>query len=190
VTYLTNDWWPHAPIHRLGERGTYVVTAGTYRKLHHFSNDVRLGVLERGLVSVCKDAGWRMEAWAVFSNHYHFVAHSPETEDSAVSLKGMLAKLHFETATWVNKLDGTPRRRVWHNYWETLLTFERSYLARLAYVHQNAVKHGLVVNATDYPWCSARWFEQSAPSSMVATLRRFKVDSVRVYDDFDVVTAE
>jgi putative transposase len=29
-----------------------------------------------------------------------------------------------------------------YNFWETKLTFEKSYLARLNYVHQNAVKHG------------------------------------------------
>jgi len=29
--------WPHAPLHRLTEKGTYMVTAGTYRKDHFFS---------------------------------------------------------------------------------------------------------------------------------------------------------
>ena len=28
--------WPHAPMHRLSEAGTYFVTAGTYLKAHHF----------------------------------------------------------------------------------------------------------------------------------------------------------
>jgi putative transposase len=44
----------------------------------------------------------------------------------------------------VNGLDQSPERQVWYNYWDTLLTYQSSYLARLNYVHQNAVKHRLV----------------------------------------------
>ncbi len=54
----------------------------------------------------------------------------------------MLGLLHERTAKWVNKLDRTPGRQVWHNFRETRLTYEKSYyLARLNYTHQNAVKH-------------------------------------------------
>ena len=35
----------------------------------------------------------------------------------------------------------------------------KSYLARLNYVHQNPVKHGLVRVANQYRWCSAAWLE-------------------------------
>jgi hypothetical protein len=28
--------WPHAPLHRLSESGTYFVTVGAYHKEHHF----------------------------------------------------------------------------------------------------------------------------------------------------------
>lgn len=133
--------WPHAPQHRLGEHGIYFVTAGTYLKTHHFRGPERLAVLHRGLLQVCADFGWRLEAWAVFSNHYHFVAESPAT---AESLPAMLSLLHEKTSKWVNKLDKATGRKAWHNYRETLLTYERSYLARLNYTHRNAVKHGLV----------------------------------------------
>ena len=69
--------WPHAPLHELSARGTYIVTAGTYKKAHHFKHPGRLTVLHRGLLSVAKKYDCRLEAWAVFSNHYHFVGHSP-----------------------------------------------------------------------------------------------------------------
>jgi hypothetical protein len=70
--------WPHAPLHQLSTRGTYIVTAGTYQKAHHFRERKRLNVLHRGLLSVAQVFDWRLEAWAVFSNHYHFVGHSPD----------------------------------------------------------------------------------------------------------------
>ena len=77
--------WPHAPEHRLSVRGTYFVTVGTYLKQHHFRGAERLCVLHRGLLTVCQDDKWRLEAWAVFSNHYHFIAHSPEDQADASS---------------------------------------------------------------------------------------------------------
>jgi putative transposase len=178
--------WPHAPTHRLGSIGAYFVTTRTYQKQHHFRGRDRLAVLHRGLLTVARDHGWQVEAWAVFSNHYHFVAHSPDSEDTAESLRSMLSLLHEKTAKWINKLDCTPERKVWHNYRETKLTYEKSYFARLAYTHRNAVKHGLVLVANQYPWCSAAWFEQNATTSRVETLYRFGDARIRVEDDFEV----
>ena len=144
--------------------------------------------MERGLLTVAEKFGWQLEAWAVFSNHYHFVAHSPALAGDASSLNTMLRTLHVKLVGWVNKLDVTPERKVWFNYWETRLTHQRSYLARLNYVHQNAVKHGLVPVASQYPWCSAAWFERTASAAMVKSIYRFKTDKVSVADEFETDT--
>lgn len=178
--------WPHAPLHQLSESGTYFVTVGTYRKEHHFRGAERLRVLHRGLLKTTHDFDWRLEAWAVFSNHYHFIAHSPASEDEAQSLSRMLGLLHEKTAKWINRLDHAPGRQVWHNFRETRLTYEKSYLARLNYVHQNPVKHGLVLVASQYPWCSASWFERVARPAQVKTIYSFKVDQLRAYDEYEV----
>ncbi|MBN1491861.1 MAG: hypothetical protein JXA69_18260 [Phycisphaerae bacterium] len=178
--------WPHAPSHQLSEGGTFFVTVGTYLKQHHFRGAERLCVLHRGLLTVARDFDWQLEAWAVFSNHYHFVAHSPRGEEGAGSLSGMLGRLHAKTAKWANTLDGTHGRQVWHNFRETLLTYEKSYLARLNYVHHNAVKHGLVPVADHYPWCSAAWFERTATPAQVRTVYGFKTDRLQVLDEYDV----
>jgi putative transposase len=47
------------------------------------------------------------------------------------------------------------------------------------------VKHGLVLVANQYRWCSARWFEREASPAMVKSIYRFKTDKLRVYDDFE-----
>lgn len=98
----------------------------------------------------------------------------------------MLSRLHGETARWLNKLDQNPGRKVWHNYRETQLTYERSYLARLNYTHQNAVKHGLVDRASSYPWCSASWFERTATLAQVRRIYAMKTDQLHVEDVDDV----
>ena len=123
--------WPHAPTHQLSQRGTYFVTGSTYQKAHHFRGAKRLRVLHRGLLTVAQQFGWRLEAWAVFSNHYHFIAHSPTDAADATSLSAMLSMLHVKTASWVNNLDNASGRKVWFNFWETRLTHQQSYLARL-----------------------------------------------------------
>ncbi|MBX3745646.1 MAG: transposase [Verrucomicrobiae bacterium] len=177
--------WPHAPSHRLAEGGTFIVTAGTYRKTRFFAGEERLKGLHDGLLRYAARHDWRLEAWAVFPNHYHFVGHSPVgAEDGAASLTVFLADLHQNSAAWVNRLDDSRGRKVWHNFWETRLTFEKSYFARLNYVHQNAVKHGLVAVANQYRWCSAAWFEREAEPAMVRTIYAFKTDHVKVLDDF------
>src|SRR4029453_3585666 len=79
----------------------YFVTAGTYHKAHYFRTPQRLDVLARGLLTTVRNFSWRLEAWAVFSNHYHFVAHSPDDSESASSLSQMLAVLHTRKSRWV-----------------------------------------------------------------------------------------
>ena len=175
--------WPHAPLHRLSGKGTYIVTAGTLRKEHYFRDADRLDYLETELLSKAKTYEWQIEAWAVFSNHYHFVGHAME---DASTLKPMLTHLHADTAREINKRDGVTDRQVWFNFWDTELTYEKSYLARLNYVHQNAVKHKLVSVANQYRWCSAAWFERTATPSQVKTVYAFKTDQLKVVDDFDL----
>ena len=178
--------WPHAPPHQLSEAGTFFITAGTYLKAHHFREPTRLAVLQRGLLRLTYDFGWHLEAWAIFSNHYHFIAQAPSGDLTGESLRSMLAVLHEKTAKWINRLESSPGRKVWHNFWDTRLTYQTSYLARLNYVHQNPVKHGLVPVANQYPWCSARWFERTATPARVKVVYRFKTGKVRVPDEFEV----
>ena len=75
-------------------------------------------------------------------------------------------------------------------YWETCLTFRNSYWARLSYVHQNPVRHGLVSDAKDYPWCSAAWYERITPLVMRKTIERFKSDRLKVADEYHPVLLE
>ena len=179
--------WPHAPLHRLDERGAYIVTAGTYRKQPFFSSANHLDVLHDTLLELARRYEWRLQAWAVFSNHYHFVAMAP---DDPGTLRPFIRHLHSDTARRLNVAQDAPGRRVWFNFWETHLTYERSYLSRLRYVHENAVHHGLVRCAVDYRWCSARWFEASAEPAFRRTVAGFKTDRLQIRDEFEVASVD
>lgn len=173
--------WPHGPAHWLFEPGLYMVTAGTYLKLPHLNSGDRLNLFLQSLFDYSAEFRWDLRAWAILANHYHFVAVSP-TE--ANTLRKFLGKLHMRTAKQLNTWDNTPRRRVWFQYWDSHITFERSYLARLNYVHHNPVHHGIAAVAENYKWCSASWFSRNASPAFVKTVKNFKTDMVQIPDDF------
>ena len=158
-----------------------MVTASTLHKQKVFRTNDQLDLLEGKLLTLAKQYGWQLEAWSVFANHYHFVARGSE---SSRPLKRFLTHLHADTARELNRMDDAVGRQVWFNFWDSQITFERSYFARLNYVHQNAVHHGLVHVANQYPWCSAAWFERSATPAQVKTIYSFKIDKLQIPDDF------
>jgi len=66
----------------------------------------------------------------------------------------------------------------------THITFTNSYLARLKYVHNHPVHHGLVACAENYPWCSAGWFARTARPAFRSTVAGFKTDTLSVMNAF------
>lgn len=179
----TRDW-PHAPPHRLASSGVYFVTARSRNQHHLLADDRMKDWFQDTLFRVIDEYGWRLEAWCVLSNHYHFIAHSPGREaGGAVCLKRMIRKLHAMTTMEINRSDGiTGRSRLWQNYRETHLTHQRSYLARLHYVHQNAVHHGLVRVGSDWKWCSARRFKEAVTPAWLKTITSFRYDEIAAKD--------
>jgi len=173
--------WPHAPVHRLDESGIYMVTAGTYQKKHFFDTPDRLELLMSRLFECVKEFGWQLRAWAIMINHYHFIAQSPEDPRT---LKRLLGKLHMISAKAINEQDGTPGRKIWFQFWDSRITYERSYLARLNYINRNPVHHGVVPDPIVYRWCSAAWFERTSSPAFVMIVKSFKIDSVKIQDDF------
>ncbi|MEW5850958.1 MAG: hypothetical protein AB2A00_19380 [Myxococcota bacterium] len=175
--------WHHAPRHVLDAADANMITVGTYGKRPHFHTARRLDFLRDAVVRAFTKDGWDLQAWAFFSNHYHLVGFPP---GSATGLPRLLSGLHADIGAEINAADGVEGRMVFYGYWDTCLTHDTSYLARLRYVNFNPVKHGLVSDPTRYPWCSAATIENESPK-FAAKLRTFKLDRIRVLDDYDVL---
>ena len=138
-------------------------------------------MLTRTLLSLASRHDWRLHAWAVLDNHYHFIADSP---DQAASLRSLISGIHSVSALAVNRLDGMTGRRVWFQYWDTCITGIPAYYARMRYVMENPVKHGIVADAVTYPYCSSATYLADASRAEVRRLLSFGCSRVRVPDDF------
>jgi putative transposase len=174
--------WPHAPVHRVDPAGVYMVTAATYQKTPIFNSAEKLGLLQARLFKTCEKYGVKLEAWCIFPNHYHFIG----TASRSASIGSLVKELHTLTAREVNRLDEVSARRTWFQYWDKLIQHQGAYFARLLYVHDNAVRHGIVRNAVNYRWCSAGWFEQRANRAFRKTVLTFPITRLRTPDDFEV----
>lgn len=158
-----------------------MVTGATINKEKLFNQDQELDFLQHLLLELADHYQWKLEAWAIFPNHYHFIAQSPA---HAKSLGKFITHLHASSAKKLNELHKTPGRKVWYQYWDSQITFQNSYLARLNYVMQNPVKHKIVLKADQYNWCSAGWFENNVSLAHLKTVTSLNTDSVHVIDDF------
>ena len=158
-----------------------MVTAAIYHKQPLLNTPEKLSLVRDMLFEKVEKYNWRLQAWAIMNNHYHFLANSPE---KATSLKVLISQLHEYSAKKLNRIDNTPGRKVWHNYWDSHITHQTSFFCRLRYIHQNPIHHGITDDASSYEWCSQSWLEQQASRSFVNTLARFKTDRVNVYDEF------
>jgi putative transposase len=173
--------WPHAPPHYFTSQGTYIITAATLHRKPRFDSDAKLDLFRDTTFDLARDYALILQAWAFFPNHYHLVA---SFEHTRTTHRHFVRHLHHELTMRLNRVDATPGQRVMYEFWDTHLTFEKSWLARLNYVHQNPVKHRLVAVANQYQWCSAPWFENNARSGFVKSVYSFKTDRIQVPDDF------
>jgi putative transposase len=171
----------HNPPHYFLPNAMYMVTGAIVNKQNLLLENSRKEFLLQTLFERANLLGWGLQAWTVLHNHYHFIAQAPE---DASTLPTLIRQFHSITAIELNKRDETPGRQVWQNYWDTCLTYEKSYLARLHYVHMNPVKHGLVDNPMEYPFCSYRWFTEEGDDDLKSKVFNQSIDRVKVEDDF------
>jgi putative transposase len=173
--------WPHAPPHYFTANSTYIITGATLHRKPLFDSGAKLNFFCEETFELVANYCLSLQAWAFFPNHYHLVINF---DAAGVTHRKFIRHLHRELALRLNQIDNSPGRRVMYEFWDTRLTFEKSWLARLKYVHHNPVHHGLASVARNYRWCSAGWFESNARAGFVESVYSFKIDKLRVPDDF------
>lgn len=116
---------------------------------------------------------YRLHAWVVMPNHVHVlieplaghtVGEILQAEKSFTA-KAILAGGVGLRPAGKMKAGGMPalpaNRHVWQpDYYDRFIRNERHFAAAVDYIHQNPVKAGLIVQAEEWPWSSAREWER------------------------------
>lgn len=173
--------YPHNPPHYFVPNAMYMITGAILHNQHLLQEDRKKEFVLRTLLDRSNLLAWKLEAWAILDNHYHFIAEAPKDVNS---LSKLIRQIHSITAIQLNKWDGAPGRQVWFNYWDSCITYEKSYLARMHYVMMNPVKHGLTDNVLDYPYSSYRWFVEKGDDELKKQVFDQPIDQVNVVDNF------
>jgi putative transposase len=123
------------------ERNTcYFITASIVDHRMWLDTDIKRCLLRDVLkqsVDVCEI---HLYAWVILSNHYHLLLRTGD----AIPVHRFIKRLHGHSAIDLNKLDTTPGRKVWYQYWDRCPRNEEEFWAYFNYVHVNPIKHGYV----------------------------------------------
>ncbi len=139
------------PPHLFRPHATYILTARTLYGRPYLEAPSRRQQLLDSLRFAAAQREWKLIAWAVLPEHYHCLLVAP---DEAGTLTQLVQSVHRFTAAQFNREDATPGRQVWYRYWDTCITSEPSFYARLNYIHHNPVKHGLAQHPAECTYSS------------------------------------
>lgn len=135
--------------------------------------------IQRGM----NDYHWTLEDWVILNNHYHLMADSPE---DVSTLPKMIQEIHKFTSQWIKKhITGLKdEKRIWYNYYDTCITYERYYFARLKYIWYNPVKHNYVDDPSKWSFGSYYSRTQENANSGMNIMANYPCDKLNIEDDY------
>ena len=128
------------PPHVYEDNTCYFISASIVRRQRLLDTDAKRVLVRDVLKRAIEQYGIRLYAWVILANHYHLLL---KTSDVAPIYK-FIKRLHGDSAIRLNKLDSTPGRRVWYQYFDRFPRSERDFWTCFNYIHINPIKHGYV----------------------------------------------
>ena len=171
--------YEHNPPHLFKENSKYFITGATYQHKHYFKTTAAKEHLIHSIKKGFNENNWMLEDWVILDNHYHLMVQAGE---DGTLLSEIMRDIHKFTAIWLNKYDNEPKRKVWYNYWDSCINYERSYFARLNYIWYNPVKHGYCHNSEDYTFGSFYYRYLKEQGYLDALKLQYPWDKVDVFD--------
>jgi len=104
--------YPHNPPHYFVPNAMYIVTGAILHNKHLLTETRRKEFVLRTILERARLLKWKLQAWAVLNNHYHFIGQAPE---NAMTLEKLIRQIHSITAIEINRRDKAPGRQVWFN---------------------------------------------------------------------------
>ncbi len=128
------------PPHIYENNSCYFLTGSIVYGQRLLDTDAKRIILRDVLKEAIQQYGITLYAWVILANHYHLLL---QTSERAPIYK-FIKRLHGETAVQLNKLDGTPGRQVWYQYWDRFPRNDEDFWGYFNYIHINPIKHHYV----------------------------------------------
>jgi putative transposase len=155
------------------------LTFSCYRRLSLLSKDrTRIWLID-AINEARKVTGFDLWAYVIMPEHVHLLLapRSPEVRISQILWRikrpvGRKAIAYLESTSpdWLARLtvthpDGTQERRFWQvgGGYDRNITEPETAWKTIEYLHLNPVRRGLVDQAEDWEWSSARWYAGLRP---------------------------
>ena len=124
--------------------------------------DPRIGSMVEDALLYFDGKRYRQIAWVVMPNHVHTLIETFE----GYPLFDVVHSWKSYTAKQANQILGRTGQFWYRDYFDRYIRDERHFWAAVNYIHNNPVKAGLVQKPPDWPYSSARFWENSgSPSS-------------------------
>lgn len=168
------------------EQYAHFVTATVVEWLPIFTTGACCEILVRSMIHCREKKGMLIHAWVILDNHFHAILAGPALADSIRDLKrftarALLAQIQAEGREWLlNQLSfyrAAHKTASDHQVWQEgvhpkAIVSDEMMQQKLAYIHENPVKRGLVA-------CPEHWRFSSAHEWMGEAMPLFKCDEWR-----------
>lgn len=128
------------PPHIYQDNACYFLTAHVAGLRRLLDTDEKCVLVRDILKEELIQSDFLLYAWVILADHYHLLLKTNE----GIPLHQFVQRLHSKSAIQLNRLDGTPGRTVWYQYWDRFPRNERGFWSYFYYIHINPVKHGYV----------------------------------------------
>ncbi|HEX37516.1 MAG TPA: hypothetical protein ENG70_01455 [Candidatus Cloacimonetes bacterium] len=178
-TYKT---YQHNPPHLFIPNAKYFVTSSTLGKYPYLKSEEAKWAALHYLIKSLDYFNWELEDWVILDNHIHIMINAPE---DSTTLSQLFNNFHRFTANWLSKHHIKKlKEKYFHNYWDTCITYERSYFTRLHYIWYNPVKHNYVDSPEKWKFGSYYFRYNEEMKEMEEIIKTYPIDKLKIDDDF------
>jgi putative transposase len=148
------------------------LTCSCYDRLPLFKNDQIKDAFVEQLSLARKRLNFQLYAWVIMPEHFHLLL-TPDLPKSTVTKVLYALKPPFATKVitrWrqldakilerVRDAQGNPHFWLEGGGYDRNIVSKEELFEKLAYIHNNPIKRGLVERAAEWRWSSAAWYER------------------------------
>ena len=137
-------------LQRFQDQGSYhFITFSCYHRLPFLAEDRTCATFESLLERYRQRHQFYLFGYVLMPTHVHLLLSEPKDQPLATTLSALKGE--------TSKLHKAERKQFWQTrYYDFNVLTHSKFTEKLAYIHSNPVKAGLVAQPEDWPWSSAR----------------------------------